>query len=90
MGFGKRSDFTKVPQQSHDPGFLYDHEKNQSIANRVSRNKQLSQAMNTFGTSYAGYDKSVVGESLQHWQGRGPACNLGNDGTDMKLLKRKV
>lgn len=32
----------------------------------------------------------MVGDGLQHWQGRGPACNLANDGTDMKLLKKRV
>lgn len=24
MGMGNRSDFTKMPQQKYDPGFLYD------------------------------------------------------------------
>ena len=31
----------------------------------------------------------MVSQSLQHWTGRGPACNLGNDGKDLKLLKKK-
>lgn len=43
MGFGKRSDFTKVPQQEHDPGFVYDQERVHSIKSRVSKNAQLKQ-----------------------------------------------
>ena len=31
MGYGKRSDFTKMPQQSYDPGFVYDQSKIHSI-----------------------------------------------------------
>jgi len=32
----------------------------------------------------------MVMEGLQHWTGRGPACDLSNNGQDMKLLKKKV
>ena len=56
----------------------------------MSRKKQVNDVMNTFGTNYNRYDKSMVSEGLQHWTGRGPACDLANDGTDMKLLKKKV
>lgn len=46
--------------------------------------------MTTFGSSYKTYDKAVVPEGLQHYLGRGPGCKLGNDGEDMRILKRKV
>lgn len=46
--------------------------------------------MNTFGTSYKSYDKSMVTEGMQHWLGRGPACNLGNEGQDLRLVKKQV
>lgn len=32
----------------------------------------------------------MVTEGLQHWKGRGPACNLANNSLDMKLLKKSV
>jgi len=31
----------------------------------------------------------MVGEGLQHWTGRGPACDLPNNGDDMRLLKKR-
>ena len=31
MGVGNRSDFTKLPQQMHDPGFLYDMQNQKTI-----------------------------------------------------------
>ena len=31
-----------------------------------------------------------MGEGLQHWTGRGPACDLANDGKDMRMLKNRV
>ena len=37
MGFGVRSDFTKVPQQTYDPGFVYDQNKIHTINYNVSR-----------------------------------------------------
>ena len=89
MGFGKRSDFTKLPQQQYDPGFVYDQNKITSIASRVSKHAQNTEKITTFGSSYKQYDKSMVGEGLQHWTGRGPACDLGNDGNDMKVLKKR-
>lgn len=91
MGFGTRSDFTKVPQQQHDPGFLYDQQNQvNSIKNKLSRNQQTKESSNTFGNSYNQYDKSMVGSGLQHWTGRGPACDLPNDGKDLALTKKKV
>ena len=60
-----------------------------SIQSSVSKQKQVKEVLNTFGSSYKAYDKSIVSDGLQHWTGRGPACNLANDGRDMKLLKKK-
>ena len=37
MGFGKRSDFTKMPQQEHDPGFVYDYNAVHTINSQVSQ-----------------------------------------------------
>ena len=61
-----------------------------SIQSQASRQKQLKDSLNTFGTSYNTYDKSVVADGLQHWAGRGPACDLPNDGKDMELLKKRT
>ena len=32
----------------------------------------------------------MVSHGLQHWTGRGPSCNLGNDGADLEVIKKKV
>ena len=90
MGFGQRSDFTQRPQVKYDPGFVYDQEKITSIKSRVSKHNQQTQDKNTFGSSYKTYDKSIVAEGLQHWTGRGPACDLANDGRDMSVLKKSI
>ena len=67
MGFGSRSDFTKMPQQGYDPGFVYDQNKLHSINYNVSRRKENNPDKHSFGANYDRYDKSVVAEGLQHW-----------------------
>lgn len=89
MGFGRRSDFTKLPQQKHDPGFVYDMDGAISIKQSVSRYKQSNKVLNTFGSTYDAYDKCVANHGLQHWKGRGPGCNLSNDGSDLSLIRKK-
>ena len=91
MGFGDRSDFTKVPQQGHDPGFVYNPEKSLTIANSVAETKKRAGNKDTsFGNAYRAYEKAMVPEGKEHWYGRGPACRLGNQSVDLKLLKKKV
>ena len=90
MGFGGRSDFTKMPQQGYDPGFVYDREKLHSINYNVSRRKENNPDKHSFGAHYDRYDKTVVTEGLQHWTGRGPACDLPNDGKELDLTKKRV
>ena len=89
MGRGERSDFTKVPQQEHDPGFVYDQEKITSIKSRVSKHVQKSGNLTTFGSPFKSYEKSMVSEGLQHWTGRGPACDFGNSSDEMRLLRKR-
>ena len=89
MGYGKRSDFTKVPQQNYDPGFTANLNNAVSIQQQMTRNMQSNKALHTFGSAYEEYDKSVASHGLQHWTGRGPACNLGNDGSDIEQIKKK-
>ena len=90
MGFGQRSDFTKLPQQKYDPGYSHHVDNVISISTQVSRNRQNSRVANTFGATFDEYDKSVASHALQHWTGRGPSCNLGNDGSDLEVIKKKV
>ena len=90
MGFGGRSDFTKMPQQGYDPGFVYDQNKLHSINYNVSRRKENNPDKHSFGANYDRYDKSVVAEGLQHWTGRGPACNMANDGAELSVVKKRV
>ena len=52
MGYGRRSDFTKMPQQNYDPGFVYDQNKVHSIDAKLSRNKQANRISHTFGSNY--------------------------------------
>ena len=47
-------------------------------------------ANNYFGSSYDQYKKTVVAEGRNHYYGKGPACDLGNEGTDLKLTKRRA
>ena len=90
MGYGRRSDFTKMPQQGYDPGFVYDQQNNlHSIRTKLSKNRQSKRDAHTFGSTYQQYDKSMIADGLQHWTGRGPACDMGNDGMDMRVLKKK-
>ena len=55
----------------------------------MSRSNRKNKSLNTFGATYDEYDKTVASHGLQHWQGRGPSCNLGNDGSDLDLVKKK-
>ena len=32
----------------------------------------------------------MVSGGKNHYMGRGPACDLGNEGEDLKLLKKRV
>ena len=60
MGFGDRSDFTKMPQQGYDPGFVYDQNKLHTINYNVSRRQEKNPDKHSFGNNYDRYDKTVV------------------------------
>ena len=81
MGHGRRSDFTKMPQQEHDPGFVYDPLKPLSIETRVKNGSINNVRENTFGAAYN--DKTMVPDTKDHYLGRGPPCDLGNHGQDL-------
>jgi hypothetical protein len=42
----------------------------------------------TFGTPFASYTKVLVPNGRNHYFGKGPACDIGIQSLDLKLLKR--
>ena len=93
MGVGNRSDFTKLPQQKHDPGFLYDMQNQKTIIQELKlKNKRDGsvQGANTFGSTYDQYTKSVIAEGRNHYLGQGPSCDMGVDANDLTHTRKKA
>jgi hypothetical protein len=91
QGFGQRSDFTKLEQQEHDTGFIYEGAFNQNTI-RVSAQKNVKnkEGAHSFGNNFSQYQKVVIPgrDARSHYYGRGPAHYLGPQSIDLKLLKR--
>ena len=85
IGLGKRSDFAKLPQASHDPGYVY-QQKFETIENRLSACRDKIKS--TFGSPHSRYAKVMVPETKAHYLGKGPGTYLTNDGHDLKLLRK--
>jgi len=87
LGYGSRSDFTKIPQREN-PGAHYDAHSRNSMGFKSAKLKEAS-AVTNFGANYNQYEKAMVRGSMgsSHYLGKGPAPYLGNDGAELNKVK---
>jgi len=86
LGGGKRSDFTKVPQQDFANVSFYDPLKSISFAKQASKNIKIKKDFTTFGTPFKDQEKVFHSHIKAHYYGRGPGCDLG---LSLELPKRR-